>query len=111
MFKKPQLPEVEPVTLKSYHGIRPGIYILAFFFLAILLLSFLLFLLPGLVSNVSYVTFNEAVMGSGVYEDGIYLGSGNDGVYKTTSGPHTYTFFYEGVEYGRKEVELQHLIH
>ena len=107
MFKKPQLPEVEPVTLKSYHGIRPGIYILAFFFLAILLLSFLLFLLPGLVSNVSYVTFNEAVMGSGVYEDGIYLGSGNDGVYKTTSGPHTYTFFYEGVEYGRKEVELQ----
>ena len=81
MSRKKQLPEVEPVKLKPFHGIRPGVYIIIIWALIIILLDFVLFVLPGLVSNTSYVTFNEPVVGSGVYEDGIYLGSATDGVY------------------------------
>ena len=107
MSRKKQLPEVEPVKLKPFHGIRPGIYILISWALIILLLAFVLFVLPGLVSNTSYVTFNEPVVGSGVYEDGIYLGSATDGVYKTTGGNHKYTFTYEGEEYGEVESKVK----
>ena len=107
MSRKKQLPEVEPVKLKPIHGIRPGIYILIIWALIILLLAFVLFVLPGLVSNTSYVTFNEPVVGSGVYEDGIYLGSATDGVYKTTGGNHKYTFTYEGEEYGEVESKVK----
>ena len=107
MSRKKQLPEVEPVKLKPFHGIRPGVYILVFWAIIILLLSFALFVLPGLVSNTSYVTFNEPVEGSGVLEDGIYLGSATDGVYKTTGGTHKYTFIYEGIEYGEIETTVK----
>lgn len=107
MLRKKQLPEVEPVKLKPFHGIRPGIYIIIFWALVVLLLSFLLFVLPGLVSNTAYVTFNEPIVGSGVLEDGVYLGSGTDGVYKTTGGNHTYTFIYEGEEYGSIETKVK----
>lgn len=107
MSRKKQLPEVEPVKLKPFHGIRPGVYIIIIWALIILLLAFVLFVLPGLVSNTSYVTFNEPVVGSGVYEDGIYLGSATDGVYKTTGGNHKYTFTYEGEEYGEVESKVK----
>lgn len=107
MSRKKQLPEVEPVKLKPIHGIRPGVYILIIWAIIILLLFFILFVLPGLVSNTSYVTFNEPVVGSGVYEDGIYLGSATDGVYKTTGGNHRYTFTFEGEEYGEIETKIK----
>ena len=107
MSRKKQLPEVEPVKLKPFHGIRPGVYIIIIWALIILLLALVLFVLPGLVSNTSYVTFNEPVVGSGVYEDGIYLGSATDGVYKTTGGNHKYTFTYEGEEYGEVESKVK----
>ena len=107
MSRKKQLPEVEPVKLNPFHVIRPGVYIIIIWALIILLLAFVLFVLPGLVSNTSYVTFNEPVVGSGVYEDGIYLGSATDGVYKTTGGNHKYTFTYEGEEYGEVESKVK----
>ena len=107
MSRKKQLHEVEPVKLKPFHGIRPGVYILIIWVIIILLLFFILFVLPGLVSNTSYVTFNEPVVGSGVYEDGIYLGSATDGVYKTTGGNHRYTFTFEGEEYGEIETKIK----
>ena len=107
MFKKPQLPSVEPVKLKPFCSMRPGVYIVLIFAFLLILGAFSLFVLPGLLSDTAYVTFNERVKGSGVYEDGKYLGNGNDGVYRTNGGNHTYIFTYEGIEYGRKEVELK----
>lgn len=106
MFKKPQLPEVEPVKLKSFCGIRPGVYILAIVFAFLLLIAFLLFLLPGLMHDTAYISTDERVRGSGVYEDGIYLGSGNSSVFLTSSGTHIYTFTYEGVTYSEKTITV-----
>lgn len=107
MLRKKQLPEVEPVKLKPFHGIRPGVYIIIFWLLIILLLSFLIFVVPGLVSNTAYVTFKEPISQSGVLEDGVYLGNATSSVYKTTGGNHKYTFLYEGEEYGEVEVNVK----
>lgn len=106
MFKKPQLPEVEKVELKPWHGIRPAYYILALHFLFLLIIFFLICLLPGLVSNVEYISFSSSLPVFGVYEDGRYLGNGYGTVLETTGGTHTYTFTYEGIEIGKEEVNV-----
>ncbi len=102
MFKKTKLPEVDPVVLKPWHGIRPAYYILAFYFLVILVLFFLICLLPGLVSDRTYVEFDTSLPILGVYEDGRYLGNGYETKLETTAGEHTYSFTYEGIEIGRQ---------
>lgn len=106
MFKKPQLPEVEKVELKPWHGIRPAWYILGLHFLFLLILFFLICLLPGLISNKEYISFNSNLPVFGVYEDGKYLGNGYGTVLETTGGEHSYTFTYEGIEIGSTKVTV-----
>jgi len=107
MFKKTKLPEVEPVVLKPWHGVRPAYYILALFFLFLLVLFFLLCLLPGLVSNRAYVRFDTSLPILGVYEDGRYLGNGYGTKLETTAGEHTYTFTYEGITIGEQRENVK----
>ena len=107
MLKKPQYPEVEPVVLKPWHGIRPAYYILLLLLLLILAAFFLLCLLPGLVSTKAYVSFDTALPVLGVYEDGRYLGNGYISVLETTSGSHVYTYTYEGIEIGEETREVK----
>jgi gamma-glutamyl hercynylcysteine S-oxide synthase len=107
MFKKPQYPEVEPVVLKPWHGLRPAYYILLLLLLFILLIFFLLCLLPGLVSSKAYVSFSTDLPVLGVYEDGKYLGNGYDSVLETTSGTHTYKYTYEGIVIGEETKEVK----
>ena len=102
MFKKTKLPEVDPVVLKPWHGIRPAYYILAFHFLIILVLFFLICLVPGLVSKRTYVEFDTSLPVLGVYEDGRYLGNGYDSKLETTAGEHTYRFTFEGITVGEQ---------
>lgn len=107
MFKKTKLPEVEPVHLQPWHGIRPAYYILALFFLFLLVVFFLLCLLPGLISGKSYVKFDTSLPILGVYEDSTYLGNGYGGKFETTSGEHTYTFTYEGIVIGEQTENIK----
>ena len=107
MFKKPQYPEVEPVVLKPWHGLRPAYYILLLLLLFILVIFFLLCLLPGLVSTKAYVSFDTDLPVLGVYEDGRYLGNGYDGVLETTGGTHTYKYTYEGIVIGEETKEVK----
>ncbi|MGN1164545.1 MAG: hypothetical protein ACI4S4_07075, partial [Candidatus Ornithospirochaeta sp.] len=95
------------MKLKPFCSMRPGIYILIIIALLIFSGAFLLFVLPGLVSDIAYVTFDEPIIGSGVWEDGNYLGNANDGVYRTSGGKHTYAFSFEGIEYSRVEVDVE----
>ena len=107
MFKKPQYPEVEPVVLKPWHGLRPAYYILLLLLLFILVIFFLLCLLPGLVSTKAYVSFDTELPVLGVYEDGRYLGNGYDSVLETTGGTHTYKYTYEGIVIGEETKEVK----
>ncbi len=107
MFKKPQYPEVEPVVLKPWHGLRPACYILLLLLLFIMIIFFLLCLLPGLVSSKAYVSFDTVLPVLGVYEDGRYLGNGYSSVLETTGGSHTYKYTYEGLVIGEETKEVK----
>lgn len=106
MFKKPELPPVDDVVLKPWHGIRPAYYILALNLLFVLVIFFLICLLPGIVTNKTYVSFDSPLPVYGVYEDGRYLGNGYGTSLETTGGKHTYTFTYEGIEIGSTTVDV-----
>ncbi len=106
MFKKPEYPEVDPVVLKPFHGIRPAYYILFLFFLFLLFVFFVLCLLPGLVSDTAYISVETPLSSVGVYEDGRYLSSASGTVIKTHSGKHSYSFTYEGITIGETEENI-----
>ncbi len=107
MRKKVELPEVEPVTLHPILGIRPGVIILSGIILAILLLSFLLFVLPGLVSNTGYVRFNTNTVNTSITtDDGKYIGSSEGSLYRMEAGDYTFVFSINGVEAGRANASV-----
>ena len=100
MIRKHQLPDVEPVVLKSFGSMRPGVYILIALIGILVLAFFIVFFLHGLTTNKSYITFKTNLNGIAIYQDGSYLGSTDGSVYRTTSGEHEYSFFYNGIELG-----------
>ncbi|MBQ0070799.1 MAG: SUMF1/EgtB/PvdO family nonheme iron enzyme [Spirochaetales bacterium] len=108
MFKKPVYPEVEPVKLKPFKGIRPGVYILAILGLCLLLILFALFLLPGMVSHASYVQFDVPLSAVAIYEDDIYLGNASSSIYRTTAGTHNYRLEYQGAVVSNFEEKAEH---
>ena len=98
MGKKIELPEVEPVHLKPFHGIRPGAIILCGLAGAVLLLFFIICMLPGILSNGSYVSFDINTRNTAVYIDGKYLGSTEGSVYFVPSGHHEFSFSILGAD-------------
>lgn len=106
MFKKLKYPTVDRVKLRPWHGIRPAYYILGIFFLSLLALFLLLCLVPGLISNKSYITINTDLPIVGVSVDEKYLGNGKGTSLETTSGNHKLTFTYEGLEIGSVDVKI-----
>jgi len=82
-----ELPEVEPVKLKPFLGVRPGVYLLISYTLILVLAVFFIGFFPGIKNGGRYVTFNGTLSGSGVYCDDTYLGSA-DYQYFIKSGSH-----------------------
>ena len=107
MIKKTNLPEVDPVVLKNLGTMRPGLYILIGLIVALILLFFILFFLHGLVTDKSYISFDSDLENVAIYEDGIYLGSTDGSVYRTTSGIHEYVFSYNSIELGRERYDVE----
>lgn len=107
MFIKHKLPEVEEVKLKPLFGLRPGIIIVIFWALVILLALFLLCLFPSFVTNKAYVKFDVPLSSVAVYEDGEYLGNASTSFYRTTKGEHTYTFSYLSQNIGEAKVNIK----
>ena len=110
MRKKIELPEVEPVKLESFHGIRPGIIILAILIVAILLIFFLLFMLPGIINGGKYVLFKSNLSNVGVYLDGTYLGSTEGSRYFIPSGEHDFRYVKDGITISEEKREIGHPI-
>ena len=100
MKKKIELPEIEPVRLRPVHGIRPGVYILAFLAAAAILAVFIIFFLPGILSDGSYVSFSLNTESAAIYMDGKYLGSGKGSVYYIPAGEHEFSFSVYGADGG-----------
>ena len=107
MRKKVELPEVEPVSLRPLWGIRPGVFILAGIALAVIVISFLLFVLPGLLSDSGYIRFETNTVNTAIHtDDGKYIGSSEGSVYRLKSGDYTFVFSIDGEEAGRVDVEV-----
>ena len=107
MRKKVELPEVEPVSLRPLWGIRPGVFILAGIALAVIVISFLLFVLPGLLSDSDYIRFETNTVNTAIHtDDGKYIGSSEGSVYRLKSGDYTFVFSIDGEEAGRVDVEV-----
>lgn len=107
MKKHENLPEVDPVELKQILSMRPGLFILISAIVVVLLILFSLFLLPGIISDTCYVTFNSDVANVAVYDGEKYLGSTEGSVYKIESGKHDLSFKVDGVDAGRIEYNAQ----
>lgn len=107
MIRKKQLPEVDPVVLKSFGSMRPGQYILIGIITALILLFFLVFFLHGLVTDKSYIAFDTSLKGVAIYQDSKYLGSTEGSVYRTTSGKHEYEFIYNNISLGKVEHDVE----
>lgn len=98
----------DDVKLKSLFGLRPGVVIILFFVLSLLFLFFILCMLPGLCSRVSYVSFTPTPLSKvGVKEDGTYLGNASASFYRTKEGVHNYVFYYEGEEVGNINIKVK----
>ena len=110
MGKKIELPEVEPVHLKPFHGIRPGVIILAVLLLIALSLFFIICMLPGILSDGSYVRFDPGTADTAVYIDGRYLGSDSGSVYFVPSGVHEFSFSVLGEDAGSLSIDIPHHI-
>lgn len=108
MRKKKELPEVEPVKLRSVFGIRPGIIISAIIIAAIIAAFFIVCVLPGILSKGSYISFDINIPDVAIYQDGRYIGSSNGSVYYLESGKHAYSFSYKGIDCGELAYEVPH---
>lgn len=105
MRKKIELPEVEEVKLPHLFGMRPGVYISLLFIIVLLLALFALFVLPGLVSKSSFISFDIDARNIAIYEDGVYLGSSEGGIYRSTYGWHNYEFYISGSKVGEEHIK------
>lgn len=103
--KKIELPEVEEVKLPHLFGMRPGVYISILFLVVLLLAFFALFVLPGLISKSSFISFDIDAKNIAIYEDGIYLGSSEGSIYRSTYGWHNYEFYTSDYKVGEEHIK------
>jgi iron(II)-dependent oxidoreductase len=102
-----ELPEVDPVHLKPFLGMQPGLYLLILYLLLIAAVLFVIGFLPGVVRGGRYVTFQGTLSDSGVYVDDIYLGS-TDYQYFIGSGTHQITVRKADIVVTRMTLSIDH---
>lgn len=73
--KSIEIGEVEPVRLKPFMGMQPGLYLTIAYAIALLLLLFLILILPGIRSNGARVSFETTPSEAAVFVDERYIGS------------------------------------
>ncbi len=107
MKRQIELPEVEQVQLPHWFGLRPGVIILILLLLALVTVLFLVAFFPGILKGGRYVTFSSPFAESGVYVDGIYLGS-TDHQYFVGSGEHTVAIRKADISVAEYTMEIDH---
>lgn len=105
---KKQLPEVEPVVLKEYFGMRAGKLIFIALLLILLLAAFLLFFLPGIINGGRYVSFSSTLSQVGIEADGKYLGSTEGSQYFLSSGEHDLKYMKDGYVIKEETISIDH---
>lgn len=97
MRKKQELPEVEPVKLKSLWSMKPGVWLTILYALILLFFIFFAGILPDLVHGFERVSFSSASYNAAVYVDSNYVG-GTPFTAKIPSGEHSVVYKVNGIE-------------
>jgi len=63
------------VVLKPIFGVKPGVYLAAFYSAALVLILFFLLVFPGIVRNGADVSFSSQPAGASILVDGIRIGA------------------------------------
>ena len=107
LFKKKELPQVEPVKIKPLFGMRPGLWLTIAYALAFVLLLFFIGFLPDIVHGSKRVSFTSAADNAAVYVDGQYAG-GTPFTRKIESGIHEVSYRVNGIELDNLTVKVGH---
>ena len=105
-MRKKDLPDIEPVVLSERFGMRPGLYITILAILIVFAIFFCLCILPGIISDASYVSFDINGAGIAIYEDGKYIGSSEGSIYRSDAGEHRYEFYAGSFKIGEISEKL-----
>lgn len=102
-MKNEKIQPEDVVKLKELFGIPVRTYIPVIYGLALLLLCFLLFLLPGIVNNGAYVRSSTEYTDTALYVDGIYKGEARE-YHFVEKGVHEIRIEKPGFESSTQEV-------
>lgn len=98
---------VEPVRLKPFLGMPPGVYLTILYALGIMIILFLIGFLPGIIKSGKRVTFVSPVEPAAVYVDGRYAGSAPVTVF-IEPGTHEVVYAFEDAASATIDVEISH---
>lgn len=87
---------VEPVHLRSFLGLQPGVYLTILYVLGIGLLVFMIGFLPGILSSGKRVVFQSNLIPTAVYVDGRNVGTTPTTVF-LSSGTYEVTYAYKDI--------------
>lgn len=107
LFRKKELPQVEPVKIKPLFGMRPGLWLTIAYAIALVLLIFLIGFLPDIVNGHKRVTFTSTAGRVAVYVDDNYMG-GTTFTTEVKSGVHTVSYRVNGCEIDSFTVKVGH---
>ena len=106
-FRKKELPKVEPVKIKPLFGMKPGLWLTIAYFIAILLLVFLIAFLPDIIDGHKRVTFTSDAGTAAVYLDGVYQG-GTPFTRSIKSGTYQVSYQVNGCEIDSFTIKVGH---
>ncbi len=98
---------IEPVRLKPFLGMQPGVYLTILYAVILALVVFLVAILPGIIKSGKRVTLTSAVAPSVVTVDGRYMGSTPVTAF-LEPGSHTAVFAFEDVASTEISFEVSH---
>ncbi|MDR1230700.1 MAG: SUMF1/EgtB/PvdO family nonheme iron enzyme [Spirochaetaceae bacterium] len=96
----------DEVRLEPVFGVRPGVYVSAFFALALAAALFFLFVFPSLTNPGSIVSFRSEPFGAAVYVDGVYAGQSPCDVF-VAQGDHAVTLAMGGFQAGETAITVK----
>ncbi len=107
LFRKKELPEVEPVKIKPLFGLKPGLWLTIAYAIAFVLLLFFIGFLPDIINGSKRVTFTSAANTAAVYLDGQYIG-GTTFTRRVPSGTHEVSYQVNGCEIDSFTIKVGH---
>ncbi len=108
-MEKKEIPQVEPVKVKPFLGMKPGLWLTILYCFIIIAVIFAVGILPDMLHGSVRVTFENSGKTSAVYVDGNYV-CATPGTVKVASGNHTVNYRIAEVQVDEFSISVPHPI-